>query len=146
MNVNRYDPNYAAITQADDLCVVVDDGMFVLASDYDRDVEALRTELSELKNSMAYRTSLVGRLESERDALAAENARLREALDALLEECDPLKLNTGEPWCRARAELGDTIWECSKCGACTSDEYVHVDHIEECDAALQPSPGQKEVD
>lgn len=34
-----------------------------------------------------------------------ENDRLREALQAMLDECDPMKLNCGEPWCRARAAL-----------------------------------------
>lgn len=30
---------------------------------------------------------------------------LLEALEAMLTECDPMKLNCGEPWCRARAAI-----------------------------------------
>jgi len=35
----------------------------------------------------------------------SENEKLRAALQAMLGECDPLNLNCGEPWCRARAAL-----------------------------------------
>lgn len=37
--------------------------------------------------------------------LQEENENLRKALQAMLDECDPLGLNCGEPWYRARAAL-----------------------------------------
>jgi hypothetical protein len=52
MSVKRYDPNYDAISPADDLAVEVADGMFVMASDYDAlaaDNQRLREALSTAK-------------------------------------------------------------------------------------------------
>jgi predicted nuclease with TOPRIM domain len=79
----------------------------VLASDYD----AIRNELSELKDSMAYRTSLVGRLESERDTLRTANQRLegevaslREALGQCLETMELFRI-TGQVYLNGKAAL-----------------------------------------
>lgn len=44
-DVKRYDPNYAAMSPADDLAVEAEDGMFVLATDY----AALEAELAKLR-------------------------------------------------------------------------------------------------
>lgn len=43
--VKRYDPNYAAMSPADDLAVEAEDGMFVMATDY----SALEAELAKLR-------------------------------------------------------------------------------------------------
>lgn len=37
--------------------------------------------------------------------LIAAAPDLLAALEAILDEADPMQINTGEPWCRARAAL-----------------------------------------
>ncbi len=39
------------------------------------------------------------------DVMQNLNGELLEALELLLEETDPMKLNTGEPWCRVRSAI-----------------------------------------
>ena len=63
---------------------------------------------------------VAGRIGAELGAAKAENERLREALQAMLEECDPMRLNCGEPWCRARDALLPKSEPCGGCG--NSDE------------------------
>ncbi len=63
---------------------------------------------------------VAGRIGAELGAAKAENDRLREALQAMLEECDPMRLNCGEPWCRARDALLPKSEPCGGCG--NSDE------------------------
>lgn len=49
--VKRYDPNYAAMSPADDLAVEAEDGMFVMATDYatlEAENAKLRAELERL--------------------------------------------------------------------------------------------------
>jgi hypothetical protein len=72
----------------------------VPANDYDRDTQALKTELSEIKDSMTYHTSLIGRTAIERDTLRTANqrlegevARLREALELWLADYDEVAAN-----------------------------------------------------
>ena len=47
------------------------------------EIERLRAELVELRSSMEYRTSLIGRVEAERDAAELMSLALRAELDAL---------------------------------------------------------------
>lgn len=64
------------------------------------------------------------------------------ALEELLAECDPLELNCGEPWCRARAELlAAKGYRCSDCGAVNHDESEHFDHVLGCSAHDKQSGG-----
>lgn len=56
---------------------------------------------------------------AELGAAKAEVERLREALQAMLDECDPMNLNCGEPWCRARAAL---LPRPEPCGGCGNDD------------------------
>ncbi len=56
---------------------------------------------------------------AELGAAKAEVERLREALQAMLDECDPMNLNCGEPWCRARAAL---LPRSEPCGGCGNDD------------------------
>jgi len=41
----------------------------------------------------------------ELQAIEEQRDELLEALEAMIEESDPMKLNCGEPWCRARAAI-----------------------------------------
>jgi L-aminopeptidase/D-esterase-like protein len=54
MSVKRYDPNYDAISPADDLAVEVANGMFVMASDYDT-LAAANQRLREALATAKYR-------------------------------------------------------------------------------------------
>lgn len=54
--VKRYDPNYSAISPADDLAVEADDGMFVMHDDYARleqECERLRADMRFLAEYIA---------------------------------------------------------------------------------------------
>ena len=64
--VKRYDPNYSAISPADDLAVEADDGMFVMHDDYAR----LEQECERL------------RLDAERYRLYRQGMENPEAFDA----------------------------------------------------------------
>ena len=64
--VERYDWTYDEMAESQD-------GNYVRHGDYD----AVTAELGELKDSMAFRSSRIGRVEAERDQLRAEVERLR---------------------------------------------------------------------
>lgn len=122
---------------------VADEQMEVIAG-LKAEVERLRAELKELRDSMAYRSSLLGRLEQERDTLrdqlnaleelAKEEAGEVERLRAELAEAQALLRKIGgynwanvdpEERARTRAELRDMLsasaepsaltWACQLC-------------------------------
>lgn len=82
------------------------------------------------------------------EEIAKRDARIEElesCISSLLQECDPMQLNAGEPWCRARSLIDDQqIWTCSECGQATTDEYEHFDHIADCGGAALKAQQQKE--
>ena len=74
--VKRYDPNYSAISPADDLAVEADDGMFVMHADYAR----LEQECERLSNELNNMRISWGLMQSERDAALKQVEGLRDLL------------------------------------------------------------------
>jgi len=114
------------IIEPDGQALTSEEKTVVLASDYDRDVQALRDENMNLQVRLTGMTFDRNCRKEERDALAAENARLREALKRIARTpgcgCDfPCRCG-GEEWTKAELEGRMDIAE----------------------AALQPNPGTME--
>ena len=60
-----------------------------LAQQFGNEADALRAELTDLRNSMTFRTSLIGRIEAERDALQAKVEEMERQEIGFQERCTP---------------------------------------------------------
>jgi len=106
------------------------DTVVVLASDYERDVQALRDENANLQTRLTGMTFDRNCRQEERDALGAENLRMREALEEISRQID--------------GDIRPTVRDCVNGMPDVQDIYDYCDAIEQAiDEALSSG---KEVD
>lgn len=101
-------------------------GKYVLASDYDRDMQALRDDYNEACADAMQVAGKLQALEAERDALRAQVEAMRELLAGVCDYADDLLTDVNRAW--------------SYCGSTGADEvHKDADYLA-ARAALQAKP------